>query len=178
MERAIADIYARGMYAAARDAGKTDEVREELLGLRDILRAEKLFRRFLQDPAISRDEKKEKIRTIFDGKVTDETRNFLCLLVDKGRMALFPKITEQYVAIDDAEHAVAEGVIQSAVPLTPDQLSRFEEQVGAFYGKKIVLRNRVEPKLIGGVKIYAEDRLIDASLASRLEELNERIQRG
>ena len=74
MERAIADIYARGMYAAARDAGKTDEVREELLGLRDILRAEKLFRRFLQDPAISRDEKKEKIHTIFDGKVTDETR--------------------------------------------------------------------------------------------------------
>lgn len=176
MELVIANVYARGLYAATEDAGNTDEVRDELRQIESISRANPMLCRFLQDPAISKNLKKEKLDVIFKGRVTDETLHFLDLLVDKGRVAHFHKIVSEFVRIDDEKKNVAEGVIESVVPLTDEQLQKFNSEVSTFYGKSIKLKNRVNKKLIGGVKIYAEGRLIDASFSSRLDRLYESIR--
>ncbi len=176
MEIAIAEVYARGLYGAAIDAGKTAEVRDELHQLESITNQNKMFCRFLQDPAISKVIKKEKIESIFKGKITDEVLHFLCLLVDKGRVALFHQITIEYDIIDDHEKNVGEGVIESAVPLSDEEMNRFNEEISDFYKKKIKLHNRVNKDLIGGVRIYAEGQLMDASLRTRLEQLHQKIR--
>jgi F-type H+-transporting ATPase subunit delta len=178
MEIAIAEVYARGLYGAAMDSRSTDEVRDELHQMESIVKENKMFCRFLQDPAISKVIKKQKINAIFKGRVTDVTLHFLCLLVDKGRVALFHQIAAEYDAIDDHEKNVGEGVIESAVPLSDEDIERFNREVSAFYNKKIRLHNKVNKSLIGGVRIYAEDQMFDASLKSRLDQLHERIQNG
>lgn len=178
MEIAIAEVYARGLYGAAIDSKNTGEVRDELHQLESIFNDNKMFCRFLQNPAISKVIKKQKIDEIFKNKITDINENFLCLLVDKGRVALFHQIVKEYDAIDDHEKNVGEGVIESAVPLSDDEMDRFNREISDFYHKKIRLHNRINKSLIGGVKIYAEDQLMDASLRSRLKELHEKIQNG
>lgn len=178
MEIAIAEVYARGLYGAAMDSKNTDEVRDELHQMESIVKDNKIFCRFLQDPAISKVIKKQKIGAIFKGRITDVVLNFLCLLVDKGRVALFHQIVVEYDSIDDHEKNVGEGVIESAVPLSDEEMERFNREVSDFYNKKIRLRNRINKNLIGGVRIYAEDQLFDASLKSRLDQLHEKIQNG
>ena len=76
MEIAIAEVYARGLYGAAMDSRSTDEVRDELHQMESIVKENKMFCRFLQDPAISKVIKKQKINAIFKGRVTDVTLHF------------------------------------------------------------------------------------------------------
>ncbi|NLD11251.1 MAG: ATP synthase F1 subunit delta, partial [Clostridiales bacterium] len=82
----------------------------------------------------------------------------------------------QYCDIFDEETGIGEGVIYSAVKLTDAQMKKFQEETGRFLQKNVMLRNKVDTSLIGGVKIFVDGKIVDASLRSRLDKLAEQIK--
>ena len=97
--------------------------------------------------------------------------NFLFVLVDKSRTAEISKIRKQYMRLYDKERNMAEGEIYSAIPLSEEQLAKFEEQMSALLHKQIKLRNIVDKELIGGIKIQVDGKMIDKSLRADLDGL-------
>ena len=54
-------------------------------------------------------------------------------------------------------------------------MSELEEEVSKLLRKKVRLANELDPKLIGGIKILAEGKLLDLSIRKRFDDLESQI---
>ena len=163
--------YGTALYEAASEQGKTEQIREEAQGILDIMDQEPELRAFVNYPAISAEEKKNALRTIFEGKICDELMNFLYVLVDKRRMGQLDRIIRVYGDLLDHEEGVAYGTVYSAVPLDEKRIAQIEEETSKLLQENIRLNNEVDPSIMAGIKVLAEGKVIDASFRKRLDEL-------
>lgn len=177
MEKLTIDmVYGKALFQAARDMGNPEELLAEAKQLEAIFSEEPAFFAFVCSPIISAKEKKAAIHKIFDDRLSQALVNFLLVLIDKGRGSHFPKIIHQYEVQLAESQGHSRGILYSVQPLKPDQLNAFEEQTGRLLGKQVKLENRIDASLIGGVRIFVEGKLLDASIKTKLETLMESLK--
>ena len=56
------------------------------------------------------------------------------------------------------------------------EMERVATEFGRVLGRKLILKNRVVPELIGGARVIAGNRMLDGSVSGRLEALRRRLQ--
>ena len=167
--------YGSALYQAAVETEKVDLILDEAFQVLDIFEREPEFFEFLNYPAISAIEKKDVLKNVFEGKICQELLNLLYVLTDKGRTARYSKIIKAYKDMVDREEGVTYGTVYSVEPLKEAQISRLEEQVSELLQQKTKLENELDPKLIGGIKILVDGRIIDASFRKRLQDLGSQL---
>jgi len=167
--------YGNALFMAAKEVNKVALILEEATELLSIFEQEPDLQLFLNTPAIAAREKKEVLLKIFDGKLCDELLNFLCILIDKARTKHFPKIISTYENLIHKEEGFSYGDIYSVKPLGASQLQKFEEEVGKLLKQKVKLDNKLDTGLIGGIKVYVDGKIIDASVKGRLKDLRDSI---
>jgi F-type H+-transporting ATPase subunit delta len=165
-ELTIEMTYGSALYQAARELGKEKQILEEAQALVGVLKES-----LLDNPTISPKEKKMVVQQIFEGRVCDELLNLLYVLLDKRRARNFPSIVKTYKKLIDKEHGVSYGKIFSVQPLSAARLKEFEEETSKLLRSRVSLENETDQSLIGGVKIFVEGKVLDASLRTRLLDL-------
>ena len=177
MAELVVDLtYGSALFQAANEVDKVSLISEEADGLLDVLGKEPDLLAFLNTPAIAAKGKKEVIEKIFRGQVCDELLNLLFVLIDKGRTRHFAKIVEAYKDLINKAEGFSYGKILSVEPLSEERLRRFEEETGKLLKLKVKLENLTAPDLIGGVKVYIDGKVIDASVKSRLKDLRSSME--
>ena len=177
MEQLSVDMtYATALFEAAGDAGIQEQISEEAHGILDVFQEEPDFHRFFCTPGIPADEKKEVLTNVLAGKISSELLNFMCILVDKGRVRHFERMVRAYDTLLDQANGIASGEVFSAAPLSDDQIRRLEEQTGKLIGENVQLENHVGKSLIGGVRVQVAGKIFDASLKRKLEDMRSRMQ--
>lgn len=176
-ELTVASTYARALFEAARDNDKIDLIRDELDELMQILETEKDLKAFALSPAIPIREKKQVLETIFENRLSQELVNFLYILADKGRINQIDRIARQYKEHVSAFEGYTSGTIYSVKLLEQDKLAEFEKQVSKLLRVKVRLYNEIDTKLIGGVKILVDGKLIDASVKKQLGTMLEDLKK-
>lgn len=174
-ELTIATTYGSALFQAASEVGKEDLILEEAEQVLEVFKQEPAFYDFFNYPGISAEEKKKVFKNVFEGRISRELLNLLYILIDKGRTYYFPKIIKAFKEFVNREEGIAVGTIYSVQPLKPEQLAKFEEQTSALLKENTKLENKLDPKLIGGVKILIDGRIIDASIRKRFEDLGSKI---
>lgn len=167
----IAQAYGKALYEAAEAAGKEEQILEEITCLAGLMETEDAFRKFLGSPAVTKEAKKEFAETSLRGQVSDEMVNFLFVLIDKERVWHLARIARVYRRRFDEERNVAEGKIYSAAPMPEDQVESTEAAMSRLLGKRVELENEVDTRLIGGMKIQVDGKLLDRSLKGELAML-------
>lgn len=176
MEELTIDLtYGNALLQAADELGKKEQILNEGKQMADIFEREVDLHTFVNYPGISGKEKKDALKSIFEGKVCQELLNLLYVLVDKGRTRHFPRIIKAYEDMFNREEGFTYGTIYSAVPLSQMQLEKFEMQTSKLLRSKTKLDNKTDTKLIAGVKILVDGRMIDASIRKRLDDLGSEI---
>ena len=177
MEQLSVDMtYATALFEAAGDAGIQEQISEEAHGILDVFQEEPDFHRFFCTPGIPADEKKEVLTNVLAGKISSELLNFMCILVDKGRVRHFERMVRAYDTLLDQANGIASGEVFSAAPLSDDQIRRLEEQTGKLIDENVQLENHVDRSLIGGVRVQVAGKIFDASLKRKLEDMRSRMQ--
>lgn len=176
-ELTIDMTYAKGLFLAAKQREKEEEILEELASLADLFHRETAFFDFVCSPIISGSEKKIVVRNVLTDKISEEMVHFLLILIDKGRGRHFDKIRVQYIKLFNESKGYTTGMIYSVSPLSKDQIQGFEEKTGTFLGKEVKLTNKTDVSLLGGVRIFVDGKLIDVSVKKRLEDLMETLDR-
>jgi ATP synthase F1 delta subunit len=171
----VAATYGSALFEAARDLGKIDEIGEELTAIDLIFRDEPEFLNLLCNPGIDAAGKKNAAEAVLGGRISKELLNFLFILTDKRRMGGFRAIAKSYHALVNANLGISIGTVYSAVPLSEDRRGRLEDETGRLLRRKVRLDSLVDSSVIGGVKIYIEGKLIDASVRKRLDTLKEQV---
>src|SRR5918998_1830242 len=173
----IAQVYSRSLFEVAKEQGKLDRIREELGAFADALEENRDLAVFFFSPYFSTEEKKEGLGKVLDG--ADEiVRNFLELLVEKHRMPAIFRIRRAYDARWEEENKLLPVEVTSAIELDKETVAQIGEKIGERTGRKVQLESKVDPDILGGIVVRVGDRILDASIANRLESLRKQVARS
>lgn len=103
------------------------------------------------------------------------TQNFVGLAFDRGREEVLVGLAAAFRRriLDDAGEV--EGIVETARPMDSNELQRVAADFGRALGKKLILKNRVVPEIVGGARVIAGNRMLDGSVAGRLDALRRRM---
>ena len=169
----VASRYAQALFELADENNETSEIYSEIVDLNDVISSNKNLYDVLRSPFITREEKREIVVELFDGKVKKDTKNFLLVLIDKDRTTELSSIVQAYKQMLNDKLNIAEGKVFTAVPLSPEQISELEKKLSAKYNKNVKLENRIDKSILGGVLVRIGNEEIDGTVKSRLNDLSE-----
>ena len=171
----VGRVYAQALLEMATEKGVIDEVADEVQQLLPMISAGGDLHRLLVNPAIGDKERGQIIQRIFEGKVSDLLYKMLRVLGDKGRLGSLPEVASGYLlAVAEARGQIdVEAFVASE--LDSEAVQQVAQQIGQALGKTVTVTQRVDPSLIGGMKIKVGDRLIDASVSSQLRNMKQKM---
>jgi F-type H+-transporting ATPase subunit delta len=105
-------------------------------------------------------------------------RNFLRLLVEKGRIGELAEITHEFERLLAVEQRRLELELTTAVELSDDEAREIVAQIERSVGRTVEARREVDPALIGGVVLRVGSLRLDASVRGRLLRLREELRRA
>ena len=164
----IAREYGRALFLLTEELGTTERVREESAALKELLISNPEYEKMLDTPALSPDER----ISLIDGAFSSFDTNLVNLvkILAKRRMAYAIART---LASFEEEYMESRGIIRaeviSAVELRAEQKARLGEKLGKITGKEIIIDNKVDPSLLGGIKLRYMGIQRDGSVKSRLD---------
>lgn len=168
----MAGRYAAALFELAQEQGLLDDVANDLHGLRDLIDESTDLARLIRSPVLSRDEQSRALAALGERAGFHElTRQFLGLLAQKRRLFALPDVVEAYDAML-AEHKGEVGAeVVSAVPLSTEQLESVRQHLTRAVGQTVKLSTSVDPNLLGGLVVRLGSRMIDASIRTKLHQL-------
>jgi F-type H+-transporting ATPase subunit delta len=167
----LARRYATAVFELASEAQEIDNVGAQLTSILRTMESDPAIRDFFVSPVVSRDEKERALLATFKGRVGDIALHTLLLLVRKRRETLLGDLVEEYRKIDREARGTELLVVTTARELSADELHSMVARLERTYNKKFEASVKLDPSLIGGVRIAMGDRMIDGSVSGRLEEL-------
>ena len=173
----ISEVYARSLFEAAQDADKLDVVREQVGEFADALNDDRDLSVFFFSPYFSTEEKKDGLGKVLDG-ADDTVRNFLELLIEKHRMPALFRIRREYDSLWEEENKLLPVEVTSAIELDKETVEQIGDKIGERTGRKVQLESKVDPDILGGIVVRVGDRILDASIANRLESLRKQVARS
>ncbi|NLY70110.1 MAG: F0F1 ATP synthase subunit alpha [Clostridiales bacterium] len=166
----------KALLRVAQEANKTDQILMEAEQIVETFDREGVFYRFFCSPSVSNEEKKSVLRQIYEGHIEPELFNFLMTLIDRNSENLFKEVVRNYRILLDESQGVSTGIVYSVVPLSEERLEALKKRLEVHLTKKVKLLNRIDNTLIGGIRIFIDGQLIDASIKKRLEDLTEKLK--
>lgn len=176
LKGAVSGRYAEALYEIAAAAGTVDQVEAELKAVNQIIAGSPEFQKVLFHPRITAAEKKDFLKSLFAGKLSETTDNFLFLLVDKQREAFIGDITAVFTELANRARHVVKAEVTSAVELNKDEKKKLGDMLNKLTDSKVETAFAVDPALLGGVVVRIGDRVIDGSLRARLANMREHLR--
>lgn len=173
---AIANRYARALAEVSFKLGQHEAVERELEQFGQLLDGNRELSAFYEDPAVGAARKKAATSQLLARLGFCKTAdNFIHVLVERNRMGHFNEVLQAFrQAIRDRLGIVEVGVTTSTEisQALREQLSRAMEQAS---GKRVQLRFRIDPQILGGVIARVGDTIYDGSVRQQLQQMKERL---
>jgi len=171
--------YTQGLVHALKDDDEYDRLSSQLREFLDFQSRQKELSEVFSFPFIPTSRKMEIMRAVLDKmKLADKTERFLLLLVEKGRWVLLSDILEMLPDLWNEEKGIVTFEVSSMVSLSDAQKGKLAEKLEKLEQRKVFLKYRIDPELIGGLSIRKGNIVYDASIRGNLEKLKEKICEG
>jgi F-type H+-transporting ATPase subunit delta len=167
----LSQRYAQAVFSLAGDNNAIETVGNDLSSIARAIGEDETAHAFFVAPVIERKTKEQVLMSVFDGKVNDIALHALLLLVRKRREGYLDEIVSEYRKLELARRGAEPLVFTTARELPETELRAMVARLEQLYRKTFEVTVRVDPSLIGGVRITMDDRRIDGTVAGRLEEL-------
>ena len=162
------------MFQIALDHDSLDVWVDDLQTLADLLDDSDVAA-FLDAPQVPEARKLETIKQLLGDSVGTLPANLLGLLATKNMTLLMPGILEQFTIMVDRHRGIEWADVTTAVPLDDAQQQKVAQLLSGIAGSEVSLRTYVEPNLIGGMVARLNDRVIDGSVRSRLNNMHRQV---
>ena len=171
MATAAAKRYARAVFELAESEGQVEQWARRLAQVRDVL-SDPEVARALTNPTIATEQRMAIVSDLFDGS---EATNLAKLLIESDRVRDVGAVADEFQRLADEAAGRVRATVTTAVELSSKDRDRVAEELSKRLGREIHLDVLVDPAILGGLKLQYGDRLVDASVATRLQQLRRRL---
>ena len=167
-------VYARALFDAALEVERLEPVRDQLAQLVAAQSEVPEFRQLLRNPQLDPRSKAAALKELLAGG-EDLLRNFLLVLVDKGRTAQLEEIAREFERLVSEQEGVVHAELTTAVELSDEDAGELLQQIERASGRRVEASRSVDPELIGGIVLQVGSHRLDASVRGRLERLRREL---
>jgi len=170
----VSRTYAEALFEAAKEAGRLDAVRGDLAAFVESVREVPELRNLLLNPQLDPRAKSAAVGALLE-RDDELVRNFVRLLVEKGRAASIEEIGEEFERLVAREMRRLDVELITAVELSDTDAQAIVRQIEQASGREVDATRSVDPDLIGGLVLQAGSLRVDASVRGRLEQLRNQL---
>lgn len=166
--------YSLALFDAVNEEGEDlAAARAELNSVIGVVKDTDGFVKLMSTPTVSTEEKLSVIKEAFDGKLSRCVYNFLCVVTEGRRWDRFEKIAACFSELCNERLGIAEITVTTAFPLTSAQREQVKKKMSEVIGKKVLMSEKVDKAIMGGIVVDYGDTRMDGSVKTRLEGLRD-----
>jgi F-type H+-transporting ATPase subunit delta len=168
----VAGRYATALFELALEEKALDKVADDLNGFNEALDAVADLTRLVKSPVFTADEQGRALAAVLDElKIEGLTKNFLLLVAKNRRLFASTDMIRAFRAMLARHRGETSASVIAATKLTEAQVTALKQALKAALGKEVMLEERVDPALLGGLVVKVGSRMVDSSLRTRLNSL-------
>ena len=176
---ALARTYAEALLAITGPAGNSAELLAELEELAAFLDAQPELAGVLASPLVDAGARGALVEKLFRGRASDLLVDTLQVLRRRDRLSLVSDLVRAFRAAHREREGILELEVTTAVPLSGEMRRQMIAAAGERFGKRVELKELVDPTLLGGLVARAGDLKLDGSVRRDLARAAARLrQRG
>ena len=169
-----ARVYGLALYELALEEGASQAFLAQLDGCEKLFADNPDYIRLLSTPSIAKEERRKAVGEALEGHVHPHIVSFLMLLIDREAVRDFPGCVEAYRQRYYEDNGILEVTATTAVELSDGARDKLLKRLDQVFGKKIILKSRVDPAVLGGMRLECGGKRFDGTVRDRLD----RIERG
>jgi F-type H+-transporting ATPase subunit delta len=175
----VGSRYAQALFDLASEQKQIAAVEADLKSLKKALAESKDLRVLVGSPAFGADDKAKGLAAIATkGKFNATTKKFLGLLAANGRASVLASVITGFEDLSAKARGAVSAQVTTAIPLSAAQSKGVAAALRQALGKDPEIETRVDPAILGGIKVRVGSRLFDASLKSKLDSLKFALKRA
>lgn len=173
----VGNVYGQSLYELAKDEGLSREIGEQLTVLQKSFGEEPDFVRLLSNPSLSKPERCRILDTSFRGSVHPYILHFMKILTERGYIRHFSDCCDAFSELYNRDNGILKVTAVTAVALTPVQEEKLTGKLSQITGKTIALHNRIDPAVLGGVRLDYDGQRLDDTVSHRLDAIRELLNK-
>lgn len=173
---AMGEIYAQALIHVAQKQNVLAEVQEDVAGLAELLKSGGLIRDFVHAADVASDVQREILEKLFSGKIHQLTLETLKSMAARNRLMFIDGFIRGFQTIMNRQTGKIAVELIAASELSQDLIERLKAAVAKASGREPEFNTKIDPSLIGGVKVKVGDTLIDASVESQLAKIHSQLK--
>ena len=163
------------LYAQAAYQHTTEDWLSLLGAVQERLAADPALLAKLNNTELSFAERQAQLNALLPSDARSDVKNYLYVLLREGHLNLLNDVMVDLTRLATQGPQARVARISSAIPLTPEEQQALRQRVHKRFGGDVELDFRVDSSLLGGVVVQVGDKIIDGSLAAKLNALHERL---
>jgi F-type H+-transporting ATPase subunit delta len=176
VSRAAARVYAKALFDIGIQGKSLGSIWDELHAVhKAILGLEPELRAFFNMPQLRRDDKRRILDLAFKSKVGRPVLGLLHVLVMKRREPLFDNVVEEFDRYRDQHEGTVHAAVTTAKTLDEELASALRKALEARTKRKVVLDQRIDPEVLGGIRVNLGDYVLDGTLRRGLMDMRRNL---
>lgn len=151
-----------------------EELENDLFSFNQAVASSHEVQRALSEPQASAAAKAALAEKLVPG-VSEEAKVLITQAVTQPRGIKATRLVERFAELAAKRQQRWIATVSVTRPLTPTQLARLQAGLNAMYGRELKVNVNVDPALIGGIRVQVGDEVLDASVLTRLGELERQL---
>ena len=178
MAKLVSKTYGDALFELAIEENKIDELFEEVILLKSILKDNPDFSKLMNHPKIDKEEEKEVCKSVFKGRVSDEIMGFLEIIINNNRYSEVFSVLDYFVNRVKEYKRIGMAYVTTPLPLDDSQKASIEKKLLETTSYSSMEMNySIDESLIGGMVIRIGDKVVDSSIKTKLNELTKELQK-
>jgi F-type H+-transporting ATPase subunit delta len=166
--------YAKAIFELATEEGEVEEWSRRLALIGAVL-TDPAARAILANPSVSVETRLQAVEALDLPGIGPRGMNLMRLLVARRRTGHVEAIAERYEVLADDAAGRVRASVTTAIALSEEERKKLAADLSSQLGKDVRLVAQVDPAILGGLVLQVGDRLTDASVAGRLDQLRRKV---
>ena len=172
----VGNVYGEALYTLALEEQLTGALLEELTVLSQCFRENPDFIRLLSSPNLPKQERCRILDDSFRGKVHTYVLNFLKILTEKGYMKHFHDCFKTFENLYNRDNGILPVTAMTAIAMSREQSEKLAEKLSRATGKQVKLLNKVDPSVLGGVRLDYDGKRLDDTVSHRMDAITKALK--
>ncbi len=172
---AIAVRYAKAFFATAKEKSLLDSLKTDIELVFSVCTESADFILLLESPIVQTSKKAQLISSIFNGKVNKLTLSFLMLITENKREIHIPGICRNFLGLTRKDQNKKSALLTTASEIDSKSIKKIEQLLGKELNATIELSTNIKPEIIGGLIVRLDDKQYDASIATQLNKIKQKL---